>query len=53
VQPPPPAPQSPIKSPGFYATLGLFFGLFAGLIVASIKFFFEKNWDLIKARINT
>jgi hypothetical protein len=52
--PPTPSPVAsfPIKSPGFYVVLGLFFGLFVGFMVASIKLFFEKNWDLIKARID-
>jgi hypothetical protein len=48
--PAPPIP--PIRSPGFFVILGLMFGLFSGLTVAAIKFFLEKNWDLIKARVN-
>jgi hypothetical protein len=48
-----PSPQAhPIRSPGFFAVLGIMLGLFSGLTVAAIKFFFERNWDLIRARIN-
>jgi hypothetical protein len=45
-------PVSPIRSPGFFVVIGLMFGSFLGLFVAAIKFFLEKNWDLIKARVH-